>query len=47
MRGEFLQITQTIVRGTGRFAGATDGGTWRIDTATDAVITSSGTITLP
>ena len=43
----FLQITQTIVDGTGRFAGATGGGTGRINTAADAVITSSGTITLP
>jgi hypothetical protein len=43
----FLQITQTIVGGTGRFAGATGGGTGRINTAADAVITSSGTITLP
>ncbi len=42
-----LQITQTIVGGTGRFAGATGGGTGRINTAADAVITSSGTITLP
>jgi hypothetical protein len=42
-----LQITQTIVDGTGRFAGATGGGTGRINTAADAVITSSGTITLP
>ena len=43
----FLQITQTIVDGTGRFAGATGGGTGRINTAAEAVITSSGTITLP
>jgi hypothetical protein len=43
----FLDITQTIVRGTGRFAGATGGGTGRVNTAADAVITSSGTITLP
>ena len=42
-----LQITQTIVHGTGRFAGASGGGTGRINTAADAVITSSGTITLP
>ena len=34
----FLQITQTIVEGTGRFAGATGGGTGRINTAADAVI---------
>jgi hypothetical protein len=43
----FLQITQTIVGGTGRFAGATGGGTGRINTAADAVVTSSGTINLP
>ena len=43
----FLEITQTIVDGTGRFAGATGGGTGRINTAAEAVITSSGTITLP
>jgi hypothetical protein len=43
----FLQITQTIVDGTGRFAGATGGGTGVINTAAEAVITSSGTITLP
>jgi hypothetical protein len=42
-----LLITQTIVDGTGRFAGATGGGTGRINTAADAVITSAGTITLP
>jgi hypothetical protein len=43
----FLQITQTIVCGTGRFAGATGGGTGRITTAADAIISTSGTITLP
>jgi hypothetical protein len=43
----FLDITQTIVYGTGRFAGATGGGTGRVNTAADAVIHSSGTITLP
>ena len=42
-----LLITQTIVGGTGRFAGATGSGTGRITTAADAVVTSSGTITLP
>ena len=42
----FLQVTQTIVGGTGRFAGATGGGTGRINTAPEAVITTSGTITL-
>jgi hypothetical protein len=43
----FLQITQTIVGGTGKFEGAGGGGTGRINTAADAVITTSGTITLP
>ena len=43
----FLDITQTIVDGTGRFADATGGGTGRVNTAADAVIHSSGTITLP
>lgn len=43
----FLQITQTIVGGTGRFAGATGGGSGRINTAADAIIKTSGTITLP
>ena len=43
----FLDITQTIVDGTGRFAGATGGGTGRVNTAAEAVIHSSGTITLP
>src|SRR5689334_4496018 len=43
----FLQITQTIVGGTGRFSDATGGGTGRINTAADAIITTSGTITLP
>jgi hypothetical protein len=42
----FLQITQTIVSGTGRFVGASGGGTGRINTAAEAVITSSGTITV-
>ena len=43
----FLLITQTIVDGTDRFADATGGGTGRINTAADAIITTSGTITLP
>jgi hypothetical protein len=43
----FLQITQTIVGGTGRFSGATGGGTGQINTAADAIISTSGTITLP
>jgi hypothetical protein len=43
----FLDITQTIVGGTGRFAGATGSGTGRVNLAANAVITASGTITLP
>jgi hypothetical protein len=43
----FLEITQTIVGGTGRFAGATGSGTGRVNLAAGAVITTSGTITLP
>jgi hypothetical protein len=43
----FLEITQTIVGGTGRFAGATGSGTGRVNLAAGAVITVSGTITLP
>jgi hypothetical protein len=43
----FLQITQTIVGGAGRFEGASGGGTGRLNTAADAIITTSGTITLP
>jgi hypothetical protein len=43
----FLQITQTIVGGTGRFTNATGSGTGRINTAADAIIHASGTITLP
>ena len=43
----FLEITQTIVGGTGRFAGATGSGTGRVNLAAGAVITASGTITLP
>jgi hypothetical protein len=42
----FLDITQTIVGGTGRFAGATGSGTGRVNLAADALITASGTITL-
>ena len=42
----FLEITQTIVGGTGRYAGATGGGTGRVNLAADALITVSGTITL-
>jgi hypothetical protein len=43
----FLDITQTIVGGTGRFAGATGSGTGRVNLAANALITASGTITLP
>ncbi len=43
----FLEITQTIVGGTGRFAGATGSGTGRVNLAANAIITASGTITLP
>lgn len=43
----FLQITQAIVGGTGRFAGASGGGSGRLNTAAEAVISTSGTITLP
>lgn len=44
---QFLEITQTVVGGTGRFAGATGSGTGRVNRAANAVITASGTITLP
>jgi hypothetical protein len=43
----FLDITETIVGGTGRFAGATGSGTGRVNLAANALITTSGTITLP
>jgi hypothetical protein len=43
----FLEITQTIVGGTGRLAGATGGGTGRVNLAANALITVSGTIMLP
>src|SRR5438034_9056785 len=42
----FLDITQTIVGGTGRFAGATGGGTGRVNLPANALITALGTITL-
>jgi hypothetical protein len=44
---QFLEITQTIVGGTGRFAGASGSGTGRVNLAASSVITASGTITLP
>jgi hypothetical protein len=43
----FLEITQTIVGGTGRFEGATGSGTGFVNLNAGAVITASGTITLP
>jgi hypothetical protein len=43
----FLEISQTILPGTGRFAGATGSGTGRVNLAAGAIITASGTITLP
>ena len=43
----FLKITQTIVGGTGRFAGATGGGDGTVNTVAGSVIIVSGTITLP
>src|SRR4029079_1633839 len=42
----FLDITQAIVGGTGRFAGATGSGAGRVNLAANALITASGTITL-
>jgi hypothetical protein len=42
----FFEITQTIIGGTGRYAGATGGGTGRVNLAAAALITVSGTITL-
>jgi hypothetical protein len=44
---QFLEITQTIVGGTGALAGATGSGTGRVNLAAGAVIKASGTITLP
>ena len=43
----FLEISQTILGGTGTFAGATGGGTGRVNVAANAVITVAGTITRP
>ncbi len=43
----FLEISLTIVGGTGRFAGATGNGTGRVNLAAGAIISASGTITLP
>ena len=43
----FLEITQTIAGGTGRFEGATGTGTGVVNLNSAAVIIASGTITLP
>jgi hypothetical protein len=43
----FLKITQTIVSGTGRFAGASGSGSGTVNTAAGSVIITAGTITLP
>jgi hypothetical protein len=45
----FLEISQTIVSGTGVFEGVTGSGTGRVNTNADggAIITASGTITFP
>ena len=43
----FLEITQTISRGSGRFEGATGGGTGVVNLNALAVIIASGDITLP
>jgi hypothetical protein len=43
----FLEITQTIVGGTGGFEGATGSGTGVVNLDASAVIIASGTITLP
>ena len=42
----FLEISQTILGGTGIFEGATGSGTGRVNLAADAIIHASGTITL-
>jgi hypothetical protein len=44
---QFLEITQTVVGGTGVFAGATGSGTGRVNLAAGALIRASATITLP
>jgi hypothetical protein len=42
----FLEISQTILGGTGIFEGATGSGTGRVNLAAEAIIHASGTITL-
>ena len=42
----FLEISQTILGGTGIFEGATGSGTGRVNLAAGAIIHASGTITL-
>jgi hypothetical protein len=43
---DFLEISQTIVGGSGTFAGATGSGSGRVNRAAGAVVTASGTINL-
>ena len=43
----FLEITQTIAGGTGRFDGATGSGSGTVNLNSAAVIVASGTIALP
>ncbi len=43
---DFLEISQTIVGGTGIFAGATGSGSGRVNRAAEAIVTASGTINL-
>ena len=42
----FLEISQTILGGTGIFAEATGSGTGRVNTVAGAIVHTSGTITL-
>jgi len=43
----FLEISQTILGGTGIFAGATGSGSGRVNLAAGFIITAAGSITLP